>query len=73
MSDIDIDAKTDRELLIIAVSKLNKSCEWQEKADKTIYGNGVPGLVFRVWALTFLIIILASTNPSVINFIAKVF
>ena len=51
MTDIDISAKTDRELLIIAVEKLNNVCAKVERHDKWIHGNGIPGAKFQVWLM----------------------
>ncbi len=53
MNDIELHAKTDRELLIMVVDKLNGVCNSVVKHEKTLAGNGVPGLVFQVrvmWA-----------------------
>ena len=74
MSDdeIEIETKSDRELLIIAVQKLNNMTKWQSKADKTIYGNGWPGLTFRFWALCVAFLILASDSPKAQVVIEKI-
>ena len=51
MTDLDINAKTDRELLIMVVDKLNSICNRVDKHDKWLAGNGTPGLRFQVWVL----------------------
>jgi len=51
MTDLDINAKTDRELLIMAIDKLNYVCSKVERHDKWLAGNGLPGIRFQVWVL----------------------
>jgi len=51
MNDIDINAKTDRELLIMVVEKLNAVCHEQKKIDRWVHGNGVPGAKFQLYIL----------------------
>jgi len=53
MSDnkIDLDAKTDRELLIMAVQELNALSKCVEKIRKWKDGNGIPGAQFQLWVL----------------------
>lgn len=51
MDDIELTAKTDRELLIILVEKVNASCKKLEKHDLWINGNGIPGARFQVYVL----------------------
>lgn len=51
MTDLDINAKTDRELLIMVVDKLNHMCNKVDRHDKWINGNGVPGAKLQVWVL----------------------
>jgi hypothetical protein len=53
MTDLDINAKTDRELLIMVVDKLNNICNRVDRHDKWLSGNGVPGMRFQVWVLWF--------------------
>ena len=53
MTDIDISAKTDRELLIMVVDKLNTMCNRVDKHDKALYNNGY-GALFQIrmlWTL----------------------
>ena len=53
MTDIELHAKTDRELLIMVVDKLNTLAELVGKHEKCLAGNGWPGLKFQVrvmWA-----------------------
>lgn len=50
-NDINLNAKTDRELLIIAVERLNALCHKVEKVRKWKDGNGVPGAQFQLWVL----------------------
>jgi len=49
--DIRLEAKSDRELLIMLVDKLNHVCGKVDKHDKWLSGNGTPGLRFQVWVL----------------------
>lgn len=53
MSDdnIDLNAKSDRELLLIAVERLNSLCHKVERIRKWKEGNGVPGAQFQLWVL----------------------
>jgi hypothetical protein len=51
MDDIELHAKSDRELLILAVEKLNTMCHRVNKLDRAVHGNGVPGLKAQVWVL----------------------
>ena len=51
MTDLDISAKSDRELLIMVVDKLNNICNKVERHDKWLSGNGIPGMRFQVWVL----------------------
>lgn len=53
MTDIDINAKTDRELLIMAISKLNSMCDTVQKHETLFYNNGF-GIIFQVKALWLL-------------------
>jgi len=48
MTDINIEAKSDRELLILICQRVNKTCQEVEGLRQTVYGNGVGGLVNRV-------------------------
>ena len=73
MTDIELHAKTDRELLLIAIGQLNNLCHTQERHAKTLYGNGWPGLVFRVSLLWVLVLILGMDNPIVVKILSKVF
>lgn len=50
-TELEIQAKSDRELLIMMVDKLNTSCRLVEKHDKWINGNGIPGAKFQVWVM----------------------
>lgn len=52
--DIDIHAMTDRELLIMAVGKLNGVCSKTEQFDKDINGNGKMGIKSQVRILWIL-------------------
>jgi hypothetical protein len=54
MTDIDISAKTDRELLIMAVKELNHISHRVSKHDKWLAGNGWPGIRFQVGVLWLL-------------------
>lgn len=49
--DIRLEAKSDRELLIMLVDKLNHVCGKVDRHDKWLAGNGTPGLRFQVWVL----------------------
>lgn len=51
MSDIEIHSKSDRELLIMVVSKLNTLCEIQRQHDRWILGNGIPGAKTQLYIL----------------------
>lgn len=59
MADIEIHSKTDRELLIMIVGKVNTTCEQVEALTKWKEGNGMPGAQFqlRVMWLCFLAIL----------------
>ena len=48
MTDIDIHAKTDRELLIMVVGKLNTLCDCVSQHDKDLNGNGKMGVKAQV-------------------------
>ena len=65
MTDIELHAKSDRELLIMLVDKVNTSCAIIQKHDKSLYGNGLPGLVFQAFALWICVALLATDNPHV--------
>jgi len=55
-NEIDVSAKTDRELLIMVVDKLNSVCSKVNKVDKAVHGNGVIGLktqVLILWCALF--------------------
>jgi hypothetical protein len=58
-TDLEVHAKSDRELLIMLVSKMNNSCKILEKHDKWINGNGIPGAKFQVWVMWAVFIALA--------------
>ena len=52
--DIRLEAKSDRELLIMLVDKLNHVCGKVDKHDRWLAGNGVPGIrtqVYIMWAV----------------------
>ena len=54
MDDLDLDAKTDRELLLMAVQRLNTACEDVKSLKKWRDGNGLPGAKFQIavmWAV----------------------
>lgn len=54
MDDLDLNAKSDRELLLIAVQRLNGVCGEVESLKKWRDGNGVPGARFQIavmWAV----------------------
>lgn len=51
--DIDIHAKSDRELLIMVVNKLNGMCDSVEKHERTLYNNGF-GIAAQVRVLWIL-------------------
>jgi hypothetical protein len=51
MTDIDITAKSDRELLIMVVDKLNSIERLAYRHNKWIEGNGLPGARFQLWVL----------------------
>lgn len=51
MTDIDIRAKSDRELLIMLVDKVNTTCKLVENHDKWINGNGLPGAKLKMWLM----------------------
>ena len=50
MTNLDINAKSDRELLIIAVEKLNHVCGRVDKHEAIFYNKGY-GIIFQVRAL----------------------
>jgi len=53
MTDIDIHAKTDRELLVMIVGRLNSTCDKVDKVITWKEGNGTPGAQFQLrvmWA-----------------------
>lgn len=54
MTDIDIHAKTDRELLIMVVGKLNGLCDCVDRHDKDLNGNGKIGMKAQVRILWLL-------------------
>lgn len=54
MTDIELHAKTDRELLVMAVTKLNESCRMLERHEKILEGNGRMGLKSQVRLLMIL-------------------
>ena len=58
-TELEIEAKSDRELLIMMVDKLNNSCRLLEKHDKWINGNGKPGAKFQIWVMWAVFIALA--------------
>lgn len=51
MTDIEIAAKSERDLLIMLIDRTNSACTLLEKHDKWINGNGVPGARFQVWVM----------------------
>ncbi len=52
MTPIDLEAKSDRELLIMAVGLLNTIQETVDKHEKWINGqNGKPGAKFQIWVM----------------------
>lgn len=72
MSDnIDISAKTDRELLIMVVDKLNGLCGKVVKLDKTVHGNGKPGLQTHVLLLWVSILIIAFGGTEAISLVFR--
>ncbi len=58
-TELEIEAKSDRELLIMMVDKLNSSCRLLEKHDKWINGNGKPGAKVQIWVMWAVFIALA--------------
>jgi len=54
MTDINIHAKTDRELLILAVTKLNGICDTVGQHDRDLNGNGKMGMKAQVRILWLL-------------------
>lgn len=48
MDDLDLNTKTDRELLLIAVQRLNNVCEDVKTLKKWRDGNGMPGAKFQI-------------------------
>lgn len=53
MTDIEINAKTDRELLIMIADKLNTTCDKVDNVAAWKEGNGTPGAQFQLrvmWA-----------------------
>ena len=49
--DLDLNAKTDRELLLIAVQRLNTLCHRVSRVEEWKEGNGVPGAQFQLRVL----------------------
>ena len=54
MSDIELHAKSDRELLLIAIGKLNGICDKVERHELALEGNGKMGLKSQVRILWLL-------------------
>lgn len=48
MTDMEIHAKTDRELLIMIVGKVNTVCDNVDGLTKWKDGNGMPGAQFQI-------------------------
>lgn len=48
MTDIEIHSKTDRELLIMIVGKVNMTCDQVDALTKWKEGNGFPGAQFQI-------------------------
>ena len=51
MTDLEIHAKTDRELLVMACMQLNDVCKKVVKLDKAVHGNGKIGIKTQVYIL----------------------
>ena len=51
MEDLDLNAKSDRELLLMAVQRLNTTCDDVRSLKKWRDGNGLPGARFQIWVL----------------------
>lgn len=58
MTDIDIHAKTDRELLIMAIEKLNGLCDKVEKHEQTLYnaGWGITAQIKVIWGVGVIVL-----------------
>jgi hypothetical protein len=67
MTDIEIHAKSDRELLILVVEKLNTMCDKVKRLDKSVHGNGLPGIRAQVWVLWGIFVV--GGGAVVINYI----
>lgn len=48
MTDLELHSKTDRELLLLAVLKLNETCRAVERHERILEGNGKPGIKAQV-------------------------
>ena len=66
MTEIELHAKSDRELLLLAVQKLNAVCPLVEKHEKFIYGNGTPGVRTQVYILWGCFVIVGSLLIKVV-------
>jgi len=62
---IELEAKSDRELLIMAVMKLNHVGEDVIKCKRAIWGNGKFGIKFQMVILWGLICLLGIESPIV--------
>ena len=69
--ELDITAKTDRELLIMVVDKLNSVCSKVNKVDKAVHGNGRPGLQTHVMLLWVMVIVMALGGKEALAIIGK--
>jgi hypothetical protein len=70
MEKIELEQKSDRELLIMAVLQQNQIIDMVVTHHKTLYGNGKPGLVFLVTVLCGVVALLAVDSPSAQRFLA---
>lgn len=54
MDDLDLNAKSDRELLLMVAQRLNSTCEEVHSLKRWRDGNGWPGAKFQIavmWAV----------------------
>jgi hypothetical protein len=69
--EINLAAKTDRELLIMVVDRLNSVCLKVNKVDKAVHGNGKPGLQTHVMLLWVMVIVMALGGKDALAIISK--
>lgn len=64
MEKIELEQKSDRELLIMAVLQQNHIIDMVATHHKTLYGNGKPGIVFTVTVLCGVVLLLVADSPA---------